>query len=53
MAHSYPSVSAAKLAIEAVGNVILDEGIPERFAPMVFVFNGAGNVSQVALVISC
>eukprot|EP01094_Clydonella_sp_ATCC50884_P024902 TRINITY_DN6379_c0_g1_i1.p1 TRINITY_DN6379_c0_g1~~TRINITY_DN6379_c0_g1_i1.p1 ORF type:complete len:902 (-),score=345.38 TRINITY_DN6379_c0_g1_i1:572-3277(-) len=38
--HMYPTLSAAKHAIEEVGKDILANGLPKDIAPLVFVFTG-------------
>jgi alpha-aminoadipic semialdehyde synthase len=48
MSHNYKSLASAKLALQALGNSISDEGTPKEFGPMTFVFTGSGNVSQGA-----
>lgn len=48
MAHNYKSLASAKLALQSIGDTILDEGTPKEFGPMTFVFTGSGNVSKGA-----
>ncbi|KAF9419700.1 hypothetical protein BGZ94_009331 [Podila epigama] len=48
MAHNYKSLASAKLALQALGNTIADDGTPKEFGPMTFTFTGSGNVSQGA-----
>ncbi|KAF9971118.1 hypothetical protein BGZ73_005985 [Actinomortierella ambigua] len=48
MAHNYKTLASAKLALQALGNTIMDEGTPREFGPMTFVFTGNGNVSKGA-----
>ncbi|RUS28672.1 Saccharopine dehydrogenase-domain-containing protein [Jimgerdemannia flammicorona] len=46
MSHTYRSLASARLAVQAAGNAITDEGTPKEFGPMTMVFTGGGNVSQ-------
>ncbi|XP_049934665.1 alpha-aminoadipic semialdehyde synthase isoform X2 [Nymphaea colorata] len=46
--YTYPTLSAAKAAIIAVGEEIATFGLPSAVTPIVFVFTGSGNVSQGA-----
>ncbi|CAN6445402.1 unnamed protein product [Victoria cruziana] len=46
--YTYPTLSAAKAAVIAVGEEIATIGLPSAVTPIVFVFTGAGNVSQGA-----
>ncbi|RUP47188.1 Saccharopine dehydrogenase-domain-containing protein, partial [Jimgerdemannia flammicorona] len=48
MSHTYRSLASARLAVQAAGNAITDEGTPKEFGPMTMVFTGGGNVSQGA-----
>ncbi|KAG0240071.1 hypothetical protein BGW41_007236 [Actinomortierella wolfii] len=48
MAHNYRTLASAKLALQSLGNTIMDEGTPREFGPMTFVFTGNGNVSKGA-----
>ncbi|KAJ1950495.1 hypothetical protein FBU59_000650 [Linderina macrospora] len=47
-AHVYPNLECVHTKLRHVGNIITDQGLPEAFAPMVFTFTGAGNVTQGA-----
>ncbi|KMT03434.1 hypothetical protein BVRB_8g191190 [Beta vulgaris subsp. vulgaris] len=46
--YMYPSLAAAKAAVISVGEEISTLGLPSGICPLVFVFTGAGNVSQGA-----
>ncbi|CAG8590108.1 19829_t:CDS:10 [Cetraspora pellucida] len=46
MSHTYKSLELAKSAVKDIGDVISDEGLPNDFNPMTFVFTGTGNVSN-------
>jgi alpha-aminoadipic semialdehyde synthase len=48
MAHTFKSLASAKLTLREMGNTIMDEGLPDCFQPMTFIFTGTGNVSQVS-----
>ena len=48
MSHTYRTLAAAKVAVEAIGVDIARGGLPPRFSPFVFAFTGDGNVSQGA-----
>ncbi|KAF9085531.1 hypothetical protein BGX23_009581 [Mortierella sp. AD031] len=48
MAHNYKTLASAKIALQSLGNTILDEGTPKEFGPMTFTFTGGGNVSKGA-----
>ncbi|KAF9112085.1 hypothetical protein BGX27_004003 [Mortierella sp. AM989] len=48
MAHNYKTLASAKLALQSLGNTIMDEGTPKEFGPMTFTFTGGGNVSKGA-----
>ena len=45
--HNYKNSRAAKLAIYELGEDIAAGKLPKHFGPLVFVFTGSGNVSQV------
>lgn len=47
-AHVYPNLECVHTKLEHVGEIIEDQGLPERFSPMVFTFTGRGNVTQGA-----
>lgn len=47
MAHGYSSLASARLALGHVGNLIEDQGTPDKFGPLVYAFTGDGNVAQV------
>ncbi|KAI8329962.1 Saccharopine dehydrogenase-domain-containing protein [Chlamydoabsidia padenii] len=49
MAHGYSSLASARLALSHVGNIIEDQGTPEKFGPLIFAFTGDGNVAQGAM----
>ncbi|KAI9255460.1 Saccharopine dehydrogenase-domain-containing protein [Sporodiniella umbellata] len=51
MAHNYPTLSQAKLALHGVGNMIMQNGTPKDFGPLIFAFTGYGNVAQGAMEI--
>ncbi|KAL2503389.1 lysine-ketoglutarate reductase/saccharopine dehydrogenase bifunctional enzyme [Forsythia ovata] len=46
--YMYTSLAAAKAAVISVGEEIATAGLPSGICPLVFVFTGAGNVSQGA-----
>ena len=48
MAHTYRTLAASKVAIEAIGVDIARGGLPRDLSPFVFTFTGDGNVSQGA-----
>lgn len=51
MAHTYPTLAQAKLALHGVGNMIMQNGTPKDFGPLIYAFTGYGNVAQGALEI--
>jgi hypothetical protein len=51
MAHGYSSLASARLALGHVGNLIEDQGTPEKFGPLVYAFTGDGNVAQVREIV--
>ncbi|ORZ00118.1 Saccharopine dehydrogenase-domain-containing protein [Syncephalastrum racemosum] len=48
-AHNYRSLAAARLSLGTAGNVLVDQGTPKDFGPLVFAFTGRGNVAEGAL----
>nr|XP_024367705.1 alpha-aminoadipic semialdehyde synthase-like isoform X2 [Physcomitrium patens]XP_024367706.1 alpha-aminoadipic semialdehyde synthase-like isoform X2 [Physcomitrium patens]XP_024367707.1 alpha-aminoadipic semialdehyde synthase-like isoform X2 [Physcomitrium patens]XP_024367708.1 alpha-aminoadipic semialdehyde synthase-like isoform X2 [Physcomitrium patens] len=46
--YMYTSLSVAKQAVLAIGEEIKTSGLPPEICPLIFVFTGAGNVSQGA-----
>ncbi|KAL2481908.1 lysine-ketoglutarate reductase/saccharopine dehydrogenase bifunctional enzyme [Abeliophyllum distichum] len=46
--YMYTSLAAAKAAVISVGEEIATAGLPSGICPLVFVFTGAGNVSEGA-----
>ncbi|KAJ2546874.1 hypothetical protein EV175_005439 [Coemansia sp. RSA 1933] len=50
-AHVYPNLECVHTKLHHVADIIADQGLPEAFAPMVFTFTGAGNVTQGARAI--
>ncbi|KAL1918036.1 uncharacterized protein VTP21DRAFT_3302 [Calcarisporiella thermophila] len=54
MAHTYPSLDAAKSAVKDIGGMIQRDGLSTEFSPMTFSFTGTGNVSKGAQeIFSC
>ncbi|KAG1500868.1 hypothetical protein G6F46_003999 [Rhizopus delemar] len=51
MAHAYPTLAQAKLALHRVGDMITQDGTPKDFGPLVYAFTGNGNVAHGALEI--
>lgn len=51
MSHTYRTLAAAKVAVEAIGVDIARGGLPKRFSPFVFAFTGNGNVTRGAMEI--
>ncbi|KAI8331437.1 Saccharopine dehydrogenase-domain-containing protein [Choanephora cucurbitarum] len=49
MAHAYPTLDEAKLALRRMGDMISETGTPKDFGPLVYAFTGAGNVAQGAM----
>ncbi|CAO3601197.1 unnamed protein product [Absidia cylindrospora] len=49
MAHGYSSLASARLSLSQVGNMIQDQGTPEKFGPLVYAFTGDGNVAHGAM----
>lgn len=49
MAHAYPTIKEAKLALNRMGEKISQQGTPKDFGPLVYAFTGSGNVSQVSV----
>lgn len=47
MAHAYPTITEAKLALNRMGDKIIENGTPKDFGPLVYAFTGSGNVTQV------
>ncbi|KAI9506643.1 hypothetical protein GGI26_004739 [Coemansia sp. RSA 1358] len=50
-AHVYPNLECVNTKLRHVADIISDQGLPDAFAPMVFTFTGAGNVTQGARAI--
>ncbi|KAJ1770169.1 hypothetical protein IW140_004894 [Coemansia sp. RSA 1813] len=50
-AYVYPNLECVSTKLSHVASIISDQGLPEAFAPMVFTFTGAGNVTQGARTI--
>ncbi|KAI8607400.1 hypothetical protein BC830DRAFT_143397 [Chytriomyces sp. MP71] len=49
MTYMYRCLADARLDLVRTGQVIMDDGLPKQFGPMVFVFTGNGNVTKGAL----
>ncbi|KAJ3014640.1 UNVERIFIED_CONTAM: hypothetical protein HDU68_000188 [Siphonaria sp. JEL0065] len=49
LSYMYRCVADARLDLVRTGQVIMDDGLPREFGPMVFVFTGNGNVTKGAL----
>ncbi|KAJ3203898.1 hypothetical protein HDU82_006220 [Entophlyctis luteolus] len=49
LSYMYRCLADARLDLVRTGQVIMDDGLPRQFGPMVFVFTGAGNVTKGAL----
>lgn len=47
MAHAYPTLNEARLALSRVADMIERNGTPKDFGPLVYTFTGGGNVAQV------
>jgi alpha-aminoadipic semialdehyde synthase len=47
LAHHYPSLAAAKRAVQLVAKEVEKHGLPAELGPLSFVFTGQGNVSTV------
>lgn len=52
MAHAYPTIAEAKLALNRMGDEIIKNGTPKDFGPLVYAFTGSGNVTQVSLFLN-
>ncbi|KAJ2000123.1 hypothetical protein GGI04_004281, partial [Coemansia thaxteri] len=50
-AHVYPNLECVYTKLRHVADIIEDQGLPDAFAPMLFTFTGAGNVTQGARAI--
>ncbi|KAJ2083695.1 hypothetical protein H4R24_000653 [Coemansia sp. RSA 988] len=50
-AHVYPNLECVNSKLSHVADIISDQGLPDAFAPMVFTFTGAGNVTRGARAI--
>ncbi|KAJ2773295.1 hypothetical protein IWQ57_001365 [Coemansia nantahalensis] len=50
-AHVYPNLDCVNTKLRHVGDIIADQGLPDAFAPMLFTFTGAGNVTTGARAI--
>ncbi|KAJ2436212.1 hypothetical protein IWW41_000379 [Coemansia sp. RSA 2522] len=50
-AHVYPNLECVATKLRHVADIISDQGLPDAFAPMVFTFTGAGNVTKGARAI--
>ncbi|KAJ1727351.1 hypothetical protein LPJ61_004617 [Coemansia biformis] len=50
-AHVYPNLECVNTKLRHVGDIIADQGLPDAFAPMLFTFTGAGNVTRGARAI--
>ncbi|CAG8520244.1 11028_t:CDS:10 [Dentiscutata heterogama] len=46
LGYNTPSLDSAKSTVKDIGATIADEGLPNDFSPMTFVFTGTGNVSN-------
>ncbi len=53
MAHAYPTLAQAKLALHRVGDMITQDGTPKDFGPLVYAFTGNGNVAHVRKGYKC
>ncbi|CEG74882.1 Putative Glyceraldehyde-3-phosphate dehydrogenase-like C-terminal domain-containing protein (Fragment) [Rhizopus microsporus] len=51
MAHAYPTLNEARLALSRVADMIERNGTPKDFGPLVYTFTGGGNVAQGAMEI--
>ncbi|KAJ3235224.1 hypothetical protein HDU78_005295 [Chytriomyces hyalinus] len=49
MTYMYRCLADARLDLVRTGQVIMDDGLPREFGPMIFVFTGKGNVTKGAL----
>ncbi|KAJ3074901.1 hypothetical protein HDU98_009870 [Podochytrium sp. JEL0797] len=49
LSYMYRCVADARLDLVRTGQVIMDDGLPREFGPMVFVFTGQGEVTKGAL----
>ncbi|ORY48201.1 hypothetical protein BCR33DRAFT_757622 [Rhizoclosmatium globosum] len=49
LSYMYRCLADARLDLVRTGQVIMDDGLPRQFGPMVFVFTGNGNVTKGAL----
>lgn len=47
MAHAYPTLDEAKKALHRTGDIIIENGTPKDFGPLIYAFTGSGNVSLV------
>lgn len=51
MAHAYPTLKEAKNALRRTGEIIMENGTPKDFGPLVYAFTGSGNVTQVNIIL--
>ncbi|KAI8992221.1 Saccharopine dehydrogenase-domain-containing protein [Pilobolus umbonatus] len=49
MAHAYPNLVEARLALNRMGEKITKDGTPKDFGPLIYAFTGSGNVNKGAL----
>lgn len=49
MSYMYRCIADARLDVTRSGLVIMDDGLPPKLGPMIFVFTGDGNVTKGAL----
>ncbi|KAJ3328333.1 hypothetical protein HDU76_010155, partial [Blyttiomyces sp. JEL0837] len=49
LSYMYRCLADARLDMTRTGQVIMDDGLPRQFGPMIFVFTGKGNVTKGAL----
>ena len=50
LSYMYRCLADARLDMTRTGQVIMDDGLPRQFGPMIFVFTGAGNVTKVNFI---
>jgi alpha-aminoadipic semialdehyde synthase len=48
MSYMYRNAADARLDVTRTGMVLMDEGLPKKLGPMIFVITGSGNVSKGA-----
>ncbi|OMJ09981.1 Alpha-aminoadipic semialdehyde synthase, mitochondrial [Smittium culicis] len=51
MAHVHPSLHSVKTHLKELGDLIIENGVPKDFGPVIFTITGSGNVAKGAIEI--